>query len=121
MKLAVDGREAYVYTGGKPFDAAKPAVVFLHGAMHDHSVWGLQSRALAHHGHAVLALDLPGHGRSAGPAAESVEQSAQWLIKLLDAAQVNRVALVGHSSGSLVALEATAALGERATHLAMVG
>ncbi|MBX3618502.1 MAG: alpha/beta hydrolase [Rhizobacter sp.] len=121
MKLVVDGREAYAYTGGKPFDAALPVVVFIHGAMHDHSVWALQTRALAHHGHAVLAVDLPGHGRSAGPAPATVEAAARWVVDLLDAAGVQRAALVGHSMGSLIALEAAAQLGERATHLVMVG
>ena len=64
--MMLDG--LYAYTGGKPFDAARPCVVFLHGAQHDHSVWILQSRYLAHHGYSVLALDLPGHGRSRGEA-----------------------------------------------------
>jgi pimeloyl-ACP methyl ester carboxylesterase len=121
MKLAVQGQEAFAYTGGKPFDATLPVLVFIHGAMHDHSVWGLQSRALAHHGHAVLALDLPGHGRSEGPALATVEKAAQWVVALLTAAGVERAALVGHSMGSLIALEAAARLGERATHLVMVG
>ncbi|MFN3415758.1 MAG: alpha/beta fold hydrolase [Caldimonas sp.] len=120
MKLLVLGREAYAYTGGKPFDPALPCVVFIHGALHDHSVFALQTRYLAHHGHAVLAVDLPGHGRSAGPALDSVEALADWLVALLDAAGVTRAALVGHSMGSLVALEAAARLGERATHLALV-
>jgi pimeloyl-ACP methyl ester carboxylesterase len=121
MKLNVNGREAYAYTGGKTFDAALPAVVFIHGAMHDHSVWALQTRSLAHHGHAVLAVDLPGHGRSAGPAPASVEAAAQWVVDLLGAAGVQRAAFVGHSMGSLIALEAAAQLGERASHLVMVG
>jgi pimeloyl-ACP methyl ester carboxylesterase len=121
MKLGVQGREAFAYTGGKPFDAGLPAVVFIHGAMHDHSVWGLQSRSLAHHGHAVLAVDLPGHGRSAGPAPASVEAAAQWIVDLLQAAGVERAALVGHSMGALIALEAAARLRERATHLVLVG
>ena len=121
MKLSVQGREAYAYTGGKPFDPSLPTVTFMHGALHDHSVWGLQTRALAHHGHAVLAVDLPGHGRSAGPALTSVESAAQWVIDLLAAAGVQRTALVGHSLGSLIALETAARLGERASHLVMVG
>ena len=58
----------YAYTGGRPFDPARPTVVFIHGAQHDHSVWILQSRYLAHHGYSVLAFDLPGHMRSEGPA-----------------------------------------------------
>jgi pimeloyl-ACP methyl ester carboxylesterase len=121
MKLHVQGREAFAYTGGKPFDATQPAIVFVHGALHDHSVWGLQSRSLAHHGWAVLAPDLPGHGRSAGPAPASVENAAHWIVDLLDAAGVQRATLVGHSLGSLVALEAAAALGDRASGLVMVG
>ena len=68
MKLTVQGREAYAYTGGRPFDPALPCIVFVHGAVNDHSVWTLLSRWFAHHGHAVLAVDLPGHMRSAGPA-----------------------------------------------------
>ena len=121
MKLDVQGRAAYAYTGGKPFDPALPAVVLIHGAQNDHSVWALQSRALAHHGHAVLAVDLPGHGRSAGPAPAGVEAAADLVVALLDALGVRRAALVGHSMGSLIALEAAARLGERATHLALVG
>ena len=31
MKLTVQGREAYAYTGGKPFDTGKPCVVLIHG------------------------------------------------------------------------------------------
>lgn len=121
MKWLVDGREAYAYTGGQPFDAARPCVVLIHGALNDHSVWALQSRWLAHHGHAVLAVDLPGHGRSAGPALPDVPALARWVLALLEAAGVQRAAVVGHSMGSLVALEAAAALGERATGLSMVG
>ena len=121
MKLVVQGHAAYAYTGGKAFDAALPCVVMIHGALNDHSVWVLQSRALAHHGHAVLAVDLPGHGRSDGPALPDVESCADWIGALLDAAGVARAALVGHSMGSLIALEAAARLGTRATRLALIG
>lgn len=120
MKLTVQGREAYAYTGGKPFDADKPCVVLIHGALNDHSVWALQSRYLAHHGWSVLAVDLPGHGRSTGPALPDVESLGAWIVELLDAAGAGRAALAGHSMGSLIALEAAAALGDRATHLMLV-
>ena len=125
MELRVNSKLAYAYTGGKPFDPALPTVVFIHGAEHDHSVWALQSRYLAHHGRSVLAVDLPGHGRSAGPALPSVEAIADWLLALLGAAGVQRVALVGHSMGSLIALEAASRLAGtdrdlQVTQLAMV-
>jgi pimeloyl-ACP methyl ester carboxylesterase len=67
MDLEVDGERAYAYTGGKRFDPVSPVVVFVHGAQHDHSVWILQSRYLAHHGHAVLAVDLPGPAEAGRP------------------------------------------------------
>jgi len=120
MNLALDGHTAYAYTGGKPFDPALPGVVFVHGALHDHSVWGLQSRYLAHHGHAVLAVDLPGHGRSGGSALD-VPAAGGWLASLIEASGLRRSALVGHSMGSLIALEAAARLGERASAVIMVG
>lgn len=121
MKLHVHGREAYAYTGGKPFDATRPCIVFVHGALHDHSVWTLLARWFAHHGFGVLAVDLPGHRRSAGPALASVEALAEWLLALLDAAGVQRAVFAGHSMGSLIALEAAARAPERATHLLMLG
>jgi pimeloyl-ACP methyl ester carboxylesterase len=121
MKLPVQGREAYAYTGGKPFDAALPTVVFIHGAVNDHSVWTLLARWFANHGHSVLAVDLPGHMRSAGPALPSVETMADWVLAVMDAAGVRRAALAGHSLGSLVALEAASRAPDRATALAMLG
>lgn len=111
----------YAYTGGKAFDPHQPTVVFIHGVLHDHSVWILQSRYLAHHGFNVLAVDLPGHCKSGGEAPASVEEAAQFVVQLLDAAGVSKAALVGHSWGSLIALEAASQLKERITHLALVG
>jgi len=112
---------AYAYTGGKAFDAAKPTIVFIHGVLNDHSVWILQSRYLAHHGFNVLAVDLPGHCRSGGDAPSTVEEASQFIEALLDAAGVEKAALVGHSWGSLIALETAGRLKDRITHLALVG
>jgi pimeloyl-ACP methyl ester carboxylesterase len=121
MEMNVQGRTAYAYTGGKPFDATLPCIVFIHGALNDHSVWTLLARWFAHHGHAVLAIDQPGHQRSAGPVLPDVEALADWVLALLDAAGVEKAALVGHSMGSLIALEAAARAPARITHLAMLG
>jgi pimeloyl-ACP methyl ester carboxylesterase len=123
MKLMVQGREAYAYTGGKPFDPSLPVLVLLHGALHDHSVWTLLARYFAHHGRAVLAPDLPGHGRSAGPALGSVEELGAWVLALLAAANMPdgaRVSLAGHSMGSLIALEAAAQAPQRCERLLML-
>ncbi len=121
MKLTVNGHDTYCYTGGKPFDAAKPTVVFIHGVLNDHSVWILQTRYFAHHGFNVLAPDLPGHCRSAGEPPQSVEEAAKFIVALLDAAGVRKAALVGHSFGSLTALQVAGSAPERVSHLALVG
>ncbi len=121
MELQVKGHSTYCYTGGKPFDAAKPTVIFIHGVLNDHSVWILQTRYLANHGWNVLAIDLPGHCRSAGTPPASVEAAAAFIIALMDAAGLQQAALVGHSFGSLIALETAARAPKRVSHLILVG
>ena len=121
MIITVNNHPTYCYTAGKAFDAAKPTVVFIHGVLNDHSVWTLQSRYLANHGWNVLAIDLPGHCKSEGEAPASVEEAATFIAALLDAAGIEKAALVGHSWGSLIALEAASKLKERVTHLVLVG
>jgi len=121
MELSVNDRKAYAYTGGKPLDNRLPAVVFVHGAESDHSVWVLQSRYLAHHGYGVLAVDLPGHGRSEGPPLATVEAIAEWVIALLDAAGIAKATLIGHSMGSLVAVDAAGRFQSRVERIVLVG
>ncbi|WP_024539868.1 alpha/beta fold hydrolase [Comamonas badia] len=121
MFYQVQGAPLYCYTGDKAFDAAKPTVVLIHGVLCDHSVWVWQARHLANHGFNVLSIDLPGHGRSGGEAPASVAQAADTIAALLDAAGVQKAALVGHSWGSLIAMEAAARLKERISHLVLIG
>lgn len=125
MELAINGQAAYAYTGGKSFDPALPCVVFIHGAQNDHSVWGLQSRWFAHHGFAVLAVDLPGHGRSAGSPLPSVEALADWIELCLEKVgagdTARNVSLVGHSMGSLTALECASRHPARIARIALIG
>jgi pimeloyl-ACP methyl ester carboxylesterase len=100
-------------------------LVFIHGALNDHSVWAAQQRYFAEQALAtplqVLAFDLPGHGASAGPALASVAAMADWLLARLDAAGIGQAALAGHSMGALIALEAAGKAPQRVTHLALLG
>ncbi len=121
MELSISGHPTFLYTGGKPLDPSLPAIVFVHGAQQDHSCWTLQSRWFAHHGHATLVPDLPGHGRSGGKPLLSVEAMADWIVALLDAAGIERATLVGHSMGSLAGLEAAARHADRVSGLALIG
>jgi pimeloyl-ACP methyl ester carboxylesterase len=120
MRLVVEGKEVFAGTGGCDFDPALPAIIFLHGAGFDHTAWVLLARSFAHHGFGVLAPDLPGHGRSAGPALSSIAALADWTVALIDAAGVRAARLVGHSMGSLVALETAARHPEKVSALALI-
>ena len=121
MHISVHGATIYAYTGGKAFDPAKPTAIFIHGVLCDHSVWALQSRYIANHGWNVLAIDLPGHCKSSGKAPASVEEAATFIGDLMDAAGLQKAALIGHSWGSLIAMQAAAQLKDRVSHLALVG
>ena len=133
MQIEINGQSAYAYTGGKAFDATLPCVVFIHGAQNDHSVWGLQSRWFAHHGFSVLAVDLPGHGRSAGKPLSSIEDLADWIELLLEKVMrsgipgdgvgdtTKNVSLVGHSMGSLTALACASRHPARIARIALIG
>jgi pimeloyl-ACP methyl ester carboxylesterase len=121
MQILVDGKRAFAATGGRPFDPAQPVVVFIHGAGQDHSNWQLPARWCAWHGFAVLAPDLPGHGCSEGPPLASVPDLAAWIGRFLTACGAPAAALIGHSLGGAIALEAAAALGERIQRLALLG
>ncbi len=121
MKLTVNNKTAYAYTGTRIFNSAQHTAVFIHGAANDHSVWSLQSRYFAFHGWNVLALDLPGHGQSEGPLCTSIEALANWVAAFLGAAQVNAATVIGHSMGSLTALELAARRPDLVARLALVG
>ena len=121
MHLTVDSKNIYAYTAYHLFDATRPPVIFIHGAANDHSVWSLQSRYFAYHSWNAFAVDLPGHGKSAGTALDSIGELAAWIIRFMDAAGAGNAALVGHSMGSLVALETAARHPQRIRKLVMIG
>ena len=121
MELTVSGKRVFGSTGGRDFDPALDPVIFLHGSGMDRTVWQLQTRYFAWHGRSVLAVDLPGHGKSEGPALDSIEVQAAWVADLLDAAGLARAALVGHSMGAALALETAAAYPDRVSAIALCG
>jgi pimeloyl-ACP methyl ester carboxylesterase len=121
MQLKVKGIDTFVATGGREFDKSQPAVVLLHGAGFDHTIWALHSRWFAHHGFNVLAPDLPGHGRSSGAPLPTIADMADWTAALLDAAGAGKAKLVGHSMGSLIALETAARHPAKISALSLIG
>jgi len=121
MEIRTPTHALYASTGGKSFDPALPTIAFIHGAGMDHTVWALQTRWFAHHGRSVLAIDFPAHGRSAGPALESIAAMAEWTAALIEAAGLKNAALVGHSMGGLVAIETAARFPDKVRALGLCG
>jgi pimeloyl-ACP methyl ester carboxylesterase len=124
MELSVAGYGCHVATGGQPFDPARsawPPLVLIHGAANDCDAWHKVAGGLAAAGCALLVPDLPGHGLSGGEPLSSIEALADWLPSLLDSAGVTTAILVGHSMGSLVALDCAARHPQRVGGLALLG
>ncbi|MDB5606947.1 MAG: alpha/beta hydrolase [Bradyrhizobium sp.] len=121
MQLSVNGIDTFVATGGRDFDSSLPTIVLLHGAGFDHTTWALHSRWFAHHGYGVLAPDLPGHGRSSGAPLPAISEMADWTAALIDAAGAAKARLVGHSMGSLIALETAARHPAKVSALSLIG
>jgi len=121
MQLSVNGIESFIATGGRDFDASLPTVVMLHGAGFDSSTWALHSRWFAHHGYSVLAPDLPAHGRSKGTALTTIADMADWTAALIAAAGAKQAWLIGHSMGSLIAIETAARHPDKVTQLSLLG
>ena len=108
MHLKIQGHTLFADTAGVDHRPNLPTAVFIHGVLNDHRVWQYATPAVAASGWNVLALDLPGHGLSEGPAPSSVEAAAETVLACLEALNITQAALIGHSWGSLIALEAAA-------------
>ena len=117
MQFMIDGHAVFGATGGREHTRrAARSRCSCTAPGSTTAVWALQSRWLAFHGWNVLALDLPGHGRSAGPPLPSIAAMAAWLAAVIaaEAAGTRKsAALIGHSMGSLIALETAAQFPDR--------
>lgn len=121
MEISVDGKRVHAATGGFPTSDTAPALILIHGAGMDATVWQLQSRYLAHRNVRVFAVDLPAHGHSEGPAIETISDMADWVIAFMDAAGIDNASVAGHSMGSLISIEMAARAGTRVTSVGLLG
>ena len=121
MRFDVDGNTVFASTGSGKHSAGAPSVVFIHGAGFDHSVWVMPARYFARHGFNVLALDLPGHGRSSGAALQSIEDMTDWLQRVMQVCDIDQSAVVGHSMGSLVSFLFAVRYPQHCSALALLG
>jgi 2-hydroxy-6-oxonona-2,4-dienedioate hydrolase len=92
-EVVVDGRAVRVLHAGDG-----PAVVLVHGLGLAADFWTYHLERLADAGYRVIAPDLPGFGRSSGPAfAFTVDHAAAWLEGFARAQRIERAVWIGHS------------------------
>lgn len=120
MEVIVRDRRVRLTTGGRPLDRHLPLLVFIHGAGTDRTMWVLQTRYFATHGWSVVAVDLPGHGGSEGPAVDTVEELVAWTADLVAETGWSHATIVGQSLGSAVALQLAADHPDLVTGLVLV-
>jgi pimeloyl-ACP methyl ester carboxylesterase len=101
-RIRVDGLSTRYFQAGEG-----APVLLLHGASLGSSadVWTRNLRPLAAHGLRVVAPDLPGFGGTDNPADHSVAYRRQFVLALMDAMDIPRAALVGHSQAGRVAID----------------
>jgi len=121
MKIEVDQQTVFFSNGSGQPETGAPAIIFLHGAAMDHSVWVMLARYFARKGYRVIAPDLPGHGQSAGDPLTSITQLRDWVLGLQDALGLTSSSLVGHSMGSLISFAVAASNPGRVDALALLG
>ncbi|MFN2120631.1 MAG: alpha/beta fold hydrolase [Anaerolineales bacterium] len=80
-----------------------PPVILLHGAGGTHLYWPPQLRRIP--GRRILALDLPGHGKSDGSGRQSIDAYVDDVDAFIRSIGLNTVVLAGHSMGGAIAIE----------------
>jgi pimeloyl-ACP methyl ester carboxylesterase len=117
LRLPTSGLELFFYEAGQP--EAQP-LLLVHGLGDEADTWRHVLPKLSETNH-IIALDLPGFGRSAKPETRYTIQFFQdTLLELLDALAIQSVVLVGHSLGAVIVQSIALRAPERAARLLLV-
>ncbi|MBI3743186.1 MAG: alpha/beta fold hydrolase [Chloroflexi bacterium] len=94
-------------------------LLFVHSSSFDRTIWRpLLERFTA--AHTPIAIDLPGHGDSEGPACERIEHCRDFVKALADALDLERIVLIGHSFGGAIAQDYALAYPSQVRALALI-
>jgi len=99
----IDGRRIACWVNNGSFLPDRKTLVFIHGSGDDHTKWIRQYTPFKN-GFNIVALDLPGHGRSEGPGEQEVAAYVKWVKKILDGLKIFNPVLIGHSLGAAICL-----------------
>jgi len=115
--INIQGKSTY-YHQNFDFQADLPTVLFIHGAGGSGKKWTCQLAGIQ--GHNLIALDLPGHGRSEGSAADNIIAYREFVWSFAQALKLRMFFIVGHSMGGGIALELALAYPEAINGLIIV-
>ena len=128
-KATIKNYEISYSFNGVPGDINRPKIVLIHGAGGQEIDWPMAWRSAndrpksmglspSNYGvsrlfnagldeYSIYAVDLPGHGKSAGKSKSSIDEYSSDIIDFLDAMDLENVCLIGHSMGAAIALNAS--------------
>jgi pimeloyl-ACP methyl ester carboxylesterase len=116
----VESSKIACWVNNSNFGAHEQSLIFIHGSGGDHSAWSYQY-ALLHKHYNILAIDLPGHGRSKGSGESDIESYCLWVRKLLDILQLKKSIIVGHSLGAAITLQFALSYPQKVAGIVTVG
>lgn len=117
--MPIEANIYYFAHGGEGEEGEEDTIVLVHGAGGTHLYWPAEIRRLPEY--RVLAVDLPGHGKSGGHGIQSISAYQQSLLDWMDAIYLRKAAFVGHSLGSAVVLALALENPERTSALGLIG
>jgi len=100
---AVDGLKIAYWMNDEGWVKGKKTLIFIHGSGGDHKNWEDQYKHLDKDFN-ILAVDLPGHGRSEGKGEQEVIRYVEWVKKLIEALKLEKPVMIGHSLGAAISL-----------------
>lgn len=98
----------------------KKTLLFIHGSGGNHTIWSHQYGKIHEH-YNIVAVDLPGHGQSAGQGESDIAAYSRWIKTLLQCLRLNKTVLVGHSLGAAIALQCAISYPERLSGIVCLG
>jgi len=100
--IDIQGKDTYYRQNGE-ISADRTSVIFVHGAGGTGKNWAYQLAGID--GYNLIALDLPGHGRSEGSADDVIQGYSEFIWSFAQALGLGQFVIVGHSMGGAIAME----------------
>lgn len=118
-RITLDSQSLFYRLSANDLTGRRPPLLLLHGAGGTHMHWPAALRRLPDWN--VYALDLPGHGKSDGPGRDSIAAYGEVVYRVVQALELERIVLVGHSMGGAIAQEFALHYPSRLAGLVLVG